>query len=73
MKIGDFNNTLATAQAITLLERSISSLCVLLETDIESVKSSTNNPYPETDQRFPAFECLKQEISILERLKKDEQ
>lgn len=73
MKIGYFDKNAANAQAIMLLERSVYSLCVLLDTDIDSVKSSNSNPYPETDQRFPAFNCLKQEIEILERLKSNEQ
>ena len=73
MKIGYFDKKMATAQAVTLLERSIYSLCILLDTDIESVKASDSNPYPDTDQRFPAYNCLKQEIEIIERLKENEQ
>jgi hypothetical protein len=68
MKLSEFDKQMATEQAIGLLQRSVFSLCILLETSVEEVSDNATNPYPETDQRYPAFECLKQEISILSKL-----
>ena len=68
MDIGDINYEKAKSKAKVFLEESIFILSKMMDVDPSAISANTVNPYMAEDPLHVSWECLRNEISALNKL-----
>lgn len=71
MKLGEFDEKRALAEATTFLAQSIYTLSKMMGIDVSLISEQSDNPYGKDSPFHIAFDCLKQEVIAWNRLTED--
>lgn len=69
MDIGVYDHERAKSKAKIFLEESIFVLSKMMDIDASLIDSDSSNPYHSQDPLYTSWECLRNEISALKKLR----